>query len=56
MVTALQGGMFSAGESKQPASVSGNSFEASPGVTFIRHETTVVTHAFNPPSSSPSQV
>jgi hypothetical protein len=32
----LQGGMFSAGESKQSAAVSGNSFEASPGLTSIR--------------------
>ena len=34
--SALQGGMFSAGEGKQPASVSGNSFEATPGLTSIR--------------------
>jgi hypothetical protein len=32
----LQGGMFSSGESKQTSSASGNSFEASPGVTSIR--------------------
>ncbi len=35
-VCALQGGMFSAGDGKQPSSISGNSFEATPGLTSIR--------------------